>query len=255
MYSIAYDRLRKRCASGSLDNTVKIWDVVSGECLATFTGHTSLVGLLGLSPNHIVSGAADASLRIWDANTHKLKHILQSHGGAISCFQHDETKVISGADGTLKLWDIQSGAYVRDLVMGITSVWQIALNGSRLVAASNRQNSTVYDVFDFGTIQHPSGVDDDRLDRIRPPPWEQQSADPPKRRTRYIHAERGSRQKIKPKSRPSIENAARRSPRYPARAASAGEVSQLDGSFAPVFDDGEDGGQQGGPDEDVGMDP
>ena len=155
-----------------MDNTVKVWNVTTGECLRTLTGHTSLVGLLGTSPNFLVSAAADASLRVWDANTHELKHTLASHSGAITCFQHDETKVVSGSDGTLKLWDIRTGQYVRDLVIGISSVWQVAFHGNLLVAASNRGGSTVFDVFDFGTVEHPSGMDDDKLDSLRRPPWE-----------------------------------------------------------------------------------
>ena len=155
-----------------MDNTVKVWDIVTGECLSTLTGHTSLVGLLGNSPNFIVSAAADASLRIWDANSHELQNTLASHGGAITCFKHDETKVVSGSDGTLKLWDIRTGAYVRDLVIGISSVWQVSCFGNLLVAASNRQGSTMFDVFDFGHAAHTTPIDDDHLDKLRRPPWE-----------------------------------------------------------------------------------
>lgn len=155
-----------------MDNTVKVWDIATGTCLHTLTGHTSLVGLLGASPNYIVSAAADASLRVWDANTHELKHVLSSHAAAITCFQHDETKVVSGSDGTLKLWDIRTGQCVRDLIVGISSVWQVAFHGNLLVAASNRAGNTVFDVFDFGAEPDPSGVDNERLDRLRRPPWE-----------------------------------------------------------------------------------
>jgi len=155
-----------------MDNTVKVWNVTTGECLHTLTGHTSLIGLLGVSPNNFVSGAADASLRIWDANNHELKHVLPSNGGAITCFQHDETKVVSGSDGTLKLWDIRTGQYVRDLVIGISSVWQLAFNGNLLVAASDRGGTSVFDVFDFGSAPHPSGLDDDSLDSCGRQPWE-----------------------------------------------------------------------------------
>lgn len=155
-----------------MDNNVKVWDVVTGQCLQTLTGHTSLVGLLGVSPNFVVSAAADASIRTWDAATHELKHSLASHGGAITCFQHDETKVVSGSDGTLKLWDIRTGAYVRDLVIGISSVWQVAFNGNLLVAASNRSGSTVFDVFDFSVNSKTVAIDDDELDKLRRPPWE-----------------------------------------------------------------------------------
>jgi F-box and WD-40 domain protein CDC4 len=167
-----YDRYRNRCASGSMDNTVKIWNVTTGECLASLSGHTSLVGLLGISPNYTVSAAADASLRIWNSGDHELVHTLTTHGGAITCFQHDESKVVSGSDGTLKLWDIRTGQYIRDLVIGISSVWQVAFHGNLLVAASNRGGSTVFDVFDFGALDHPSGVDNEKLDKLRRPPWE-----------------------------------------------------------------------------------
>lgn len=155
-----------------MDNTVKVWDIATGTCLHTLTGHTSLVGLLGASPSYYVSAAADASLRVWDAETHELKHVLASHAAAITCFQHDETKVVSGSDGTLKLWDIRTGTNVRDLITGISSVWQVAFHGSLLVAASNRGGSTVFDVFDFGADPDPSGIDDERLDTLRRKPWE-----------------------------------------------------------------------------------
>lgn len=176
VYSIVYDPYRKRCASGSMDSTVKVWDIVSGQCLHTLQGHTSLVGLLGLSPNYLVSAAADSSLRIWDPNTCQLKNVLASHSGAITCFQHDETKVVSGSDGSLKLWDVKTGTFVRDLVVGISSVWQVSFNKNLLVAASNRNGATVFDVFRFG---QPStqDVDDPSLDNLQPPRWERWAAE------------------------------------------------------------------------------
>ncbi|EAL22884.1 hypothetical protein CNBA6530 [Cryptococcus deneoformans B-3501A] len=176
VYSIVYDPYRKRCASGSLDSTVKVWDIVSGQCLHTLQGHTSLVGLLGLSPNYLVSAAADSSLRIWDPNTCQLKNVLASHSGAITCFQHDETKVISGSDGTLKLWDVKTGTFVRDLVVGISAVWQVSFNKNLLVAASNRNGATVFDVFRFGQSS-TQDVDDPSLDNLQPPRWERWAAE------------------------------------------------------------------------------
>ena len=150
VYSVVLDIHRNLACSGSMDGTVRVWNLSTGQCQHTLTGHTSLVGLLGLSASYLVSAAADSTLRVWDPATGDLRHTLAAHNGAITCFQHDEFKVLSGSDGTLKMWDIRDGTQVRDLLTGIVGVWQIVFEGRWCVAASNRVDSTVLDVWDFG---------------------------------------------------------------------------------------------------------
>jgi F-box and WD-40 domain protein CDC4 len=58
--------------------------------------------------------------------------------------------VLSGSDGTLKMWSVRDGTVVRDLLTGITGVWQVVFEGRWCVAASNRNDTTVLDVWDFG---------------------------------------------------------------------------------------------------------
>lgn len=150
VYSVVLDIHRNLACSGSMDGTVRVWNLSTGQCQHMLTGHTSLVGLLGLSPSYLVSAAADSTLRVWDPESGELRHTLAAHNGAITCFQHDEFKVLSGSDGTLKMWDIRDGTQVRDLLTGIAGVWQVVFEGRWCVAASNRGDSTVLDVWDFG---------------------------------------------------------------------------------------------------------
>ena len=168
VYSVVLDLNRNIACSGSMDGTVRIWNLRDGQCQHTLTGHTSLVGLLGLSPSSLVSAAADSTLRIWDPDTGELRHTLAAHAGAITCFQHDEFKVLSGSDGTLKMWNIRDGTVVRDLLTGINGVWQVVFEGRCCVAASNRNATTMLDVWDFGTEddddwigEPPGGIYDD----------------------------------------------------------------------------------------------
>ncbi|TFK72761.1 YVTN repeat-like/Quino protein amine dehydrogenase [Pluteus cervinus] len=171
VYSVVYDPIRNQACSGSMDGTVRVWNLRTGECQHTLTGHTSLVGLLGLSPSHLVSAAADSTLRIWDPDTGELRHTLAAHTGAITCFQHDEFKVLSGSDGNLKMWNIRDGTVVRDLLTGISGVWQVVFEGRWCVAASNLSGVTVLDVWDFGKEEDedwigepPSALYDDDSD-------------------------------------------------------------------------------------------
>ncbi|KAJ7481112.1 WD40 repeat-like protein [Mycena galericulata] len=151
--AVVLDPPRHQACSGSMDGTVRIWDLKTGRCAHTLTGHTSLVGLLGLSPRTLVSAAADSTLRVWDPETGALLHTLAAHTGAITCFQHDEFKVLSGSDGTLKMWNLRDGSVQRDLLTGITGVWQVVFEGRWCVAASNQTRGgavqTVLDVWDF----------------------------------------------------------------------------------------------------------
>ncbi|VDB82864.1 unnamed protein product [Peniophora sp. CBMAI 1063] len=156
VYSVVLDMQRNQCCSGSMDGTVRIWSLQTGENTHVLSGHTSLVGLLGLSPTHLVSAAADSTLRIWDPDSGDMRQMLAAHTGAITCFQHDHFKVLSGSDGTLKMWNIQDGTVIRDMLTNIVGVWQVVFEGRWCVAASNRPEATVLDVWDMG-----SGVQDD----------------------------------------------------------------------------------------------
>ncbi|KAI5284018.1 SCF ubiquitin ligase complex subunit cdc4 [Ascosphaera aggregata] len=146
VYSVVLDHERERCISGSMDHMVKIWCLKTGAALFTLEGHHSLVGLLDLRANRLVSAAADSTLRIWDPENGRCRSILTAHTGAITCFQHDQTKVISGSDRTLKMWDVRTGEFVKDVLSGLNGVWQVKFDDRRCVAAVQRDRLTYIEV-------------------------------------------------------------------------------------------------------------
>ena len=146
VYSVVLDNKRKRCISGSMDNLVKVWSLETGTVLFNLEGHSSLVGLLDLQQDRLVSAAADSTLRIWDPENGHCRSTLSAHTGAITCFQHDGQKVISGSDRTLKMWDVATGDFVKDLLTDLSGVWQVKFNERRCVAAVQRNNLTYIEV-------------------------------------------------------------------------------------------------------------
>ncbi|KAL1631006.1 SCF ubiquitin ligase complex subunit cdc4 [Neofusicoccum ribis] len=163
VYSVVLDHARNRCISGSMDNLVKVWSLETGACLFNLEGHTSLVGLLDLSHERLVSAAADSTLRIWDPENGQCKATLTAHTGAITCFQHDGQKVISGSDRTLKMWNVKTGECVKDLLTDLSGVWQVKFNERRCVAAVQRNSLTYIEVLDFGASR--DGAPEDQRGR------------------------------------------------------------------------------------------
>jgi WD40 repeat protein len=56
-----------RLASGSRDNTIRLWDPASGACERVFEGHQDWVGALAVFGNgRLASGSRDKTIRLWD---------------------------------------------------------------------------------------------------------------------------------------------------------------------------------------------
>ncbi|WFB05744.1 serine/threonine protein kinase [Streptomyces sp. LX-29] len=70
-------------ASGSMDNTVRLWDVTSGRTVTTFTGHTSTILTLVYSPDGrtLFTGSLDQTLRRWNVRTGAPMGVIATYTG------------------------------------------------------------------------------------------------------------------------------------------------------------------------------
>jgi len=69
--SVAYSPDGTHIVSGSWDNTIRVWNATTGQCVAgPFQEHTSSVPSVAYSPDgtHIVSGSDPCSIRVWKVN-------------------------------------------------------------------------------------------------------------------------------------------------------------------------------------------
>ena len=101
-------------ASGSDDETVRLWEVDSGQEKAILRGHTDRVFAVSFSPDGttVASGSADGTVRLWEVDSGQEKATLEGHtDGVFSVsFSPDGTTVASGsADGTVRLWEVANG--------------------------------------------------------------------------------------------------------------------------------------------------
>lgn len=60
-------------ATGSSDKTIRMWDILSGNCVRIFTGHQGPITALAFSPDgkYLASGSKDHKIILWDISSGK----------------------------------------------------------------------------------------------------------------------------------------------------------------------------------------
>jgi F-box/WD-40 domain protein MET30 len=92
--------------SGSLDNTLKVWSMDTGECLRTLFGHVEGVWSVAFDKRRFVSGSSDSTIRIWDADSGQALHTLKEHEKGVTSVSLSDTKIISASeDGEIRIFD------------------------------------------------------------------------------------------------------------------------------------------------------
>ena len=96
-------------ASGSDDQTVRLWDVAARQNLATLEGHRHWVPSVSFSPDGgtLASGGWDATVNLWDVATRQNIATLGHTSVVLSVsFSPDGTILASGGWGGIELWDV-----------------------------------------------------------------------------------------------------------------------------------------------------
>ena len=121
--SVAISPDGKFALSGSVDNTLKLWDISTGREIRTLKGHTSQVRSVVFTPDgkFALSGSYDDTIKLWDILTGMeirtfIGHSPCVHSVAISPdgkYALSGGGDIRGKDTTMRLWDISTGKEIR----------------------------------------------------------------------------------------------------------------------------------------------
>ncbi len=150
--SVVFSPDGSRLASASNDYTVRLWDGVSGDLIATLEGHTDAVWSIAFSPDgrRLASGSHDGTTRLWDGVSGDPIATLEGHTDTVwsVVFSPDGRRLASrGADRTIRLWGGVSGAHIATLEGHTNVVRSIAFSpdGSRLASGSADRTIRLWD--------------------------------------------------------------------------------------------------------------
>ncbi|KAM7035372.1 F-box/WD repeat-containing protein 10-like [Acridotheres tristis] len=102
-------------SSTSFDLSIRCWNIHSGACVKTFTGHYATITCLHCHEEHFVSGARDGMVKVWSLKSGKCLRTLM-HSSPVWAVRMDRTHVVSGGHrGLVKVWSAETGALIKTL--------------------------------------------------------------------------------------------------------------------------------------------
>jgi WD40 repeat protein len=146
VFSVRFSADGRQALSGSMDKTLKLWDVETGKCVKTLEGHRGYVNAIDISPDgkFALSGGGELisehfDLNYWNLETGERIHAMKGHTGlvrALAISPDGKSALSGGTDNLLKLWSLADGKCVRTMEGHTEWVNSISFTGDGSLAIS-----------------------------------------------------------------------------------------------------------------------
>lgn len=137
-----------RVVSGGHDNTLRVWNLGSGQLEFSLKGHASSVEAVAITSDggRIISGGRDNTLRVWNLASGRLERTIQAHAyvvGAVGATADGRFIVSGGDDNMVRVWDVTTGRLERTLKGHTALIAAVAITSDSQAIVSGSFDNTV----------------------------------------------------------------------------------------------------------------
>ena len=145
-----------RILASPSDQTIRLWDAETGECLHTLYGHENRVTSVAFNPagSTLASSSDDKTIKLWEIGSGKLLRTLEGHNETVCSIAFDpagETLASGSLDHTVKLWNLASGKLLRTLKGHQTQVLSVAFDPAGHMLASGADDDNRVKLWEAAT--------------------------------------------------------------------------------------------------------
>jgi WD40 repeat protein/serine/threonine protein kinase len=144
---------QKYAITASADKTLCVWQVETGRCLRSLTGHQAGVTSVCLTEDeaYVLSGSEDGTARLWDIVTGRCRRTFTGHGGPITSLSlsaDGRSALTASADRSMKLWDVSTGKCLHTFAQQADAVTSVCFSadGQFAVSASRDRTLRLWDI-------------------------------------------------------------------------------------------------------------